>query len=155
MPALDIKTAFESGLDAARKSDRAHKEIKEVFDDFAAQLETASNNRIKISLRDFPVKDWRKLAGLTFPPEPVTNYTGITAENPAAKSSKLLLAKWKPAPMGYPCLISWGDQERYCEDKEALLRCLKDFVADPLIGEKFLSLMQLEAKSEPDDKTSE
>ncbi|HBA40606.1 MAG TPA: hypothetical protein DCZ05_12970 [Deltaproteobacteria bacterium] len=49
--------------------------------------------------------------------------------------------QWKPSSTGYPCLIAWGDSQRYCQDKEALERALAELVNDPVIGEKLLITM--------------
>jgi hypothetical protein len=146
----DYKAAFEQGQEAARQADRARKEIDTVLQEFATALADAGQGKLKLTLRTYEVSDSKWFLAITFPPTPKEMYTAITAVNPTVKSPIVQLAKWKPGPTGYPCMIAWTGQERFCEDKEALQRCLAELVADPMIGEKLLSLVSLE--EEPEQK---
>jgi len=38
-------------------------------------------------------------------------------------------------------MISWGEEDRYCEDKKTLECCLEELLKDPTIAETFFFLL--------------
>lgn len=148
----DYRAAFEQGQEAARQADRARKEIDGVLQEFADALAEASHGKLKVTLRTYEINEAKWMIAITFPPTPKETYMAITAVNPTVKSPIVQLAKWKPGAAGYPCMVSWTGQEKFCEDKEALQRTLAELIADPLIGEKLLSLVSLEEAPEKTDE---
>ncbi|MEZ5328742.1 MAG: hypothetical protein R3F19_27160 [Verrucomicrobiales bacterium] len=144
----DYKEAFNRGLDAARAAERARNEIDEVLSEFFGQVKGLSDGKVEIRVFTYEKSDSGFLPMLTFPPKPKETYDAIVAKSALREKPVFQLAKWKPSPAGYPCKLTWGGGDLYCEDKEALERCLGEILADPLIGEKLLSLMAMEAPPE-------
>ena len=141
----DFKSAFMDGLKAARDAEIARKEIGEVFNNLNIQLAEVSKGKIRIERRIFEVE--RPLvARIALSFEPPETYLAIAAVNPTIKDSQPKeLAKWQTDIAGYPCQISWGSQVEYCEDKQALERCLANLLRDAVVAERLDALMKIKA----------
>lgn len=142
----DFKSAFKDGLKAAHDAEMARKEIDEVFNDLNKQLTEASKGKLKIERRQ--LEERRAIAvRIASPLEPPETYWAIVASNPTIKDLPPIipqfkeLAKWQAGRAGYPCKISWGAQEEYCEDKQALEKCLANLLRDAIVAERLDALM--------------
>lgn len=146
---VDFIKAFEDGKKAAIKTENARKEIDAVFDDLNSQLSEMTNGMLKIIRAE--VKERNE--GLYVHVFPQKFYKAILAINPKIeKSPRKELAKWDFSRVGYPCKISWANEERYCEDKVALEECLADLIKDPVNAEKMLALLEIKKTSEEEEK---
>ena len=142
---VDYGKALEEGFAAARRADAARQEIEEVFTDLRTQVLTATANRIQIERLQYEVEDtgWAALL-YTFPQKPKDKYWAIAAFNPSVGRNKAVqLARWVQDNAGYPCKVTWSQQEHICEDREALSICLAELLSDPVVGQKLNSLTKL------------
>ena len=150
---MDFKTAFTDGLMAARDAELAKQEIKRVYQDLNKQLFEVSKGKIKIEPRQFEVTR-PTLLRIASPFEAPELYWAIAAINTKAKdSTPKELARWSSAREGYPCKISWGEKEVYCEDKQALEKALADLLRDPIVGEILNTLIKTEVIESSDSQT--
>jgi hypothetical protein len=141
----DFKSAFSDGLDAAQKAETARREIEDVFRDLSKQLAEASDGKLAVERMEYErSRSW--LTALS-PLEPKEKYQAIVAYNPTIKGSPTReLCEWESGRGGYPCKLTWGSNEYYCEDKQALENTLSDLLRDPIIAEKLMFLINLKAK---------
>lgn len=154
----DFIDAFKDGLDAAEVAGRARREIDDVFSNLDSQIRKGSDGKLSIARIEFVVvkSSWESI--LTFPPKPKETYWAIAATNPTIKKShKSELARWQMDQRGYPCKLSWSQQEYACEDRAALENCLAELLRDSIVGERLYALMNLEPQvdqaetAEPED----
>jgi hypothetical protein len=139
----NFKSAFNEGLEAAQKAKAARLEIDNVFKDLNQQLTEVSEGKLTIAQEQLELpRPWAaQLATLLEPPE---KYWAIVARNPTIEGSSFQeLCKWESGRAGYPCKLTWGGNEHYCEDKQALENTLSNLLRDPIIAEKLVSLMDL------------
>jgi len=142
----DFINAFKGGLGAAEAADRARRDIDEVFSDLDSQIREGSDGKLSIARVEFEIEksSWNALL-ISFPPKPKETYWAIAATNPTIKQShESELAKWQMDPLGYPCKLSWSQNEYICVDRAALESCLADLLRDPTVGEYLYVLMNLE-----------
>jgi hypothetical protein len=139
----DFKAAFEDGIKAAQQAEAAKKEIDSVFTELNKQLSEATRGKLLIERRYMPdeiVGFFISLAEFRRP-----THLAITARNPSIKQSEPKeLSKWESGRAGYPCKVSWGGNEAYCENKEGLERVLSDLLRDPVVAGILYSLINLE-----------
>jgi hypothetical protein len=142
---IDFKSAFNEGLDAAQKAKAARLEIDNVFKDLNQQLTEVSEGKLTIEREQLePPRSWVTQLAILQPPE---KYWAIVARNPTIEGSSFQeLCKWESGRAGYPCKLTWGGNEHYCEDKQALENTLSNLLRDPIIAEKLISLMDLEVE---------
>lgn len=135
---VDFRESFSIGINAAERAEANRKEISMVFKDLNNQLKDATNG--KILIRIATMKDHNAQYGifLTAP-----TYTAIVAENPCDSSKIEELAKLRQGKVGYPCKITFGNDEIHCEDRAALEEGLSRLLQDPIVGEKLYKLMNL------------
>jgi hypothetical protein len=149
----DFIKAFQDGQHAAEVSERARREIDQVFNELNEQIAAATGGSLGIMPMQFPVKKsaW-DVFNLNFPPEPQKYYWAIGAYNPSVgDSSKRQIAMWSKPPTGYPCKITIGGKSIICEDKEGLELALSELLLDPSIAEVLCTLKNLEPTSEETD----
>lgn len=145
---VDFSEAYKEGLEAAKKAEVAKKEIDEVFADLNRALEKESKGNISIERKRYVKKGTRKATGLEYIMgkmfvETKVPYTAIVASNPRYPGIKPKeLAEWSQDRAGYPCKISWGNNDHVCEDQEALENALAELLRDPIVGERMIELMK-------------
>ncbi len=150
---VDYTESFNEGIRSAEKSDANKAEINSVFSDLNEQLKIPTEGKIVISRVRF-YEPTNPLKITIF--EPRKYYFAIAAENPRAKeSSTMELAKWHKDRSGYPCKITLGSDEIYCEDKEALEYGLSQLLQDPVVGDTLHKLMQLPVKKKIEEDPNE
>lgn len=144
----DFKSAFSDGLDAAQKAEAARHEIENVFRDLNEQLAEASDGKLATE-RTVLERDRSWFTALSSPLGPRETYQAIVAFNPTIEgTSPKELCEWESGRGGYPCKLTWGSDEHYCEDKQALEDALSDLLRDPIVAEKLWSLINLKAKEQ-------
>ncbi|WP_444936027.1 hypothetical protein ACJJIW_18600 [Microbulbifer sp. JMSA004] len=143
---IDFTKSFNKGIQSAEIADSNKLEIGSVFEELNRQLESVSHGKIRISREKF-YEPTHPLKVALF--EPKKYYLAIAAENPKAESSVTKeLAKWQMDRAGYPCKITLGSDEIYCEDKGALEYGLSEVLQDPVVGDILHKLMNLPEKNE-------
>ena len=152
----DFAQAFNEGLSTAQVAELAKQEIQEVLEELGQQILAASSGKVVIEVVKLP-DDLNPLVQIAASLGPgVPHHWAITARNPAVAGSRKELARWVEDPRGYPCRVSgpWG--ETYCEDREALERCLADVLKQPVAAQKIYALMRLPAdgSTSPPDPSS-
>ncbi|MDD5276367.1 MAG: hypothetical protein PHR16_09820 [Methylovulum sp.] len=142
---VDFIAAFKEGLSAADIADKNKREIASVFEELNKQLTKETDGKVKISIRDSPMSalslmtvQLSDLSDINKKNMPTNQI--ISALNPLAKSQENL-AHWSQDRNGYPCKISYGNKEHYCEDKPALEESLAKLLQDPIVGESLYKLM--------------
>lgn len=152
----DYIKAFKQGLGAAEAADRARKEIDAVFVDLNKQLQEATKNKISIDRREYEErKTLPEALSIPFLGAPRKTYWAIVASNPSINRSPVKqLSRWSMDRAGYPCKIAWKGEDHLCLDKSALEDSLAELLQDPLVGEKFHALMQLE-EPPPEEKPAQ
>lgn len=148
----DYFAALKRGLEAAEATDRARKEIDEVFYDLNEQLAKETKEKIRIDRKEYETQKWNFASGSIFDLIKKETYWVLVAFNPSiAKSPVTKLANWFMDRAGYPCKIKLGDKVFICEDREALENSIAELLQDPLVGEKLYALMQLEETEQEDE----
>lgn len=162
----DYYDAFKKGLEAVEAAQIARQEVNEVFTEVDRQLCAGSNGKIKISRKEYYVKqlgiaDIASLATISYAlsGKKRDTYWAIIAHNPLIPDSpEKELAKWSQDRAGYPCKIVWANTERSCGDRESLEIALVALLSDTEVGEKLSVLMRLEPatpKEEPTQKADD
>jgi hypothetical protein len=150
---VNFTESFNTGIKSAQKADENRIEIRSVFDELNNQLNEPTDGRIKISrVKFYESTNPFKVSFLV----PKKFYWAIAAENPKAEQeSTKELAKWDMNRAGYPCKITLGNDDLYCEDKESLEYGLSQILQDSVVGETLSKLMKLpdEAPENNDGET--
>jgi len=143
----DFKAALKEGFAAAERAKRAHTEIDDVLRKLREDVFAASNGNLLIAVTEFnePILPTSLEAAMGIGPalwgkRRHRSYQALAATNPKTKSSAKELAKWNKGRDGYPCKVSWTE-ERQCEDRKALEKCLADLLTDSVVGDILRSLM--------------
>jgi len=144
---VDFITAFQEGLNAAEIADKNKREINSVFDELNRQLSEATDGKVKVVIRDNILEALSRSISLFTVNQPKKNQA-IWALNPLFQSSSKELAIWNQDPNGYPCKISFGNKEHYCEDKSDLENTLAIMLQDPIVGETLSKLIRLSEAEE-------
>lgn len=157
----NFSDAFKEGLVAAEKADAAQNEIDGVFHDLEAQILKETGNKVRIERRSYrgarPPLEADPYSSLVQSIQSLTlsfqTSWLIIAYNPSVDAEKLMkLAYWQMDPAGYPCEIEWTKQKHICEDKNALVNALFEFLKDPVVARKLYTLTKLQpSKSKQGD----
>lgn len=144
----DFAEAFEEGLEAAQVSSRAKEEIQSILWKLRKDISKKTNGRISIEIeyREPLAEEISKEEGIR---KILNSFESaesriIASISPVGKSSPVVLARWSMDKAGYPCRLKWPGKEVICEDGEALENALAEFLRDPVVGEKFHSLLKIE-----------
>lgn len=147
---VDFIEAFQQGQTAAENFRNNIREINSVFNTLNEQLSNATEGKIKISLSaieppnlNFQSNAKDKLMAALLPKE---KYTAICVENPLIPNSKKELVKWERGREGYPCKITIGNKQHYCEDKIELEETLALMLQDPIVAGILADVMRLSDK---------
>ncbi len=137
---VDFVAAFKHGLDTAEEAINNRAEIDAVFTALNEQIGQASEQRLKLSRREF----FERTAPLDFSHER-EKYQAIAAEHREIMDTPIVeLARWSAARSGYPCVLSFDEMEYECQHKADLEEALCHLLADTRIGEKLFRLLQLD-----------
>lgn len=144
----DFAEAFEEGLEAAQISSRAKEEIQSILWKLKKDISKKTNGKILIEI------EYREPLGEEIGKEGELKKTLnrlesaesriIASVSNGGESSEVVLARWSMDRAGYPCRLKWPGKEVICEDGEALENALAEFLRDPVVGEKFYSLLKIE-----------
>jgi hypothetical protein len=136
---VDFIEAFKEGQTAAEIAKKNKHEIISVFKELNAQLKKATDGKIRINL-GFAIQGLVKKD----PSQISEKFKSISAENPTVPNShKEELVKWEQAREGYPCKITIGNKQHYCEDKTELENALALMLQDPIVAKTLSKLMSL------------
>lgn len=136
---VDFIEAFKEGQTAAEIAKNNNREIHSIFKELNIQLKKATNGRIQIDL-GFAIQGIMK----NDPSQLPDKYKSIYAKNPLVSNSpKKELVKWEQGREGYPCKITIGNKQHYCEDKIELENALAIMLQDPIVAKTLSSLMRL------------
>lgn len=152
----DFKKAFNIGINSAEKAAKNRQQVDEVFAELNRQLTEVSDGKLVVDITNEAETDDKFLGGTLGSLATIlaaSNNTQlnipkiISAKNiKAEKCGYKKLAGWKQDRAGYPCVISYGNKEFYCDDKEALESSLSDLLQDPTVGDTLHKLMLLPEK---------
>lgn len=146
----DFKNALSEGFAAAKAAEIARREIREVLKKLETDLTEESNGRLLVQVMEAQetlpysskLEAFRAAAELR--PPPTRTFRALFAQNPKNPTAPTKeLARWKQAPEGYPCTITWNDQEHECRDRNALEASLAELLKDPATGEALSLLMRM------------
>jgi hypothetical protein len=149
----DFKKAFEDGIENAKIAKIAKDEVKAIFEDLNKQLDDATSGKVKIKItrstrvikESFPNTFSSIIQGLGATRS--ENYSAISAINPTIESCPAKeLAIWEQDKKGYPCTVSFNNEDIICDDKKSLERALENLLRDPSIADILSSLIKLEPK---------
>ncbi|MDD1607455.1 MAG: hypothetical protein LUQ18_02920 [Methylococcaceae bacterium] len=140
---VDFIEAFKEGQTAAEIAKKNNQEITSVLNELNKQINKATDGKIRISLSPEIIRlsDKPSLADLVG-----RGRWGryIDAENSLIPNSpKKELVKWEQGREGYPCKITIGNKQHYCEDKTELENTLALMLQDPIVAETLTYLMSL------------
>jgi hypothetical protein len=142
--AVNFENSFKKGLEAAEAASRTNLEIDSVFKELNEQIQSATSGRIGIELK----RRRDSMAALSHfitakgSPDIKPN-TYIVAVNKLAGGKEEDLAQFERASAGYPCHLSYEDQEVYCNDKLALEKHLSTMLSNVDIGKQLARLLSL------------
>jgi hypothetical protein len=147
----DFAEAFEEGLEAAQVSSRAKEEIQSIFWKLRGDISKKTNGKISIEIefREPLAEGIDKVPGFEGLKTLANSFRSgesriIASVSHGGESSEVVLARWSMDRAGYPCRLKWPGKEVICEDGEALENALAEFLRDPVVGEKFYSLLKIE-----------
>ncbi|MBT9096624.1 hypothetical protein KFZ76_02715 [Methylovulum psychrotolerans] len=145
---VDFVAAFNKGLDAAQIAEKNKHEIDSVFDELNKQLAEVAHGRVKFERKEcLKNNDDGLLSGSRVAFRDM-KYQALCAMNPLSPQSPAKeIATWRQNRMGYPCKISFGTKEHYCEDKFTLENALALMLQDPIVGENLAKLVALSEAS--------
>jgi hypothetical protein len=141
----DYLKALNEGFEAAKKADLAKEEITEILNKFRDDILAGSEGNLLIEVKrlEEPLDAYEAfmtrsvLHGAT----PKKTYLALTAINPKASTQSYKdLAKWKRSKDGYPCSLTYNQQEHQFEDRLGLEQGLAELLRDPSIGEQLYIL---------------
>jgi hypothetical protein len=143
---VDYTKALKQGFEAARRADAARKEIDEVFIELNNQVLKATDNKLSIERREYEEQQsYPNISLSAFMGAQTINVWYIVAYNPTiGKNKEAKIARWVRDKAGYPCIVKWSDQERICEDREALSLSLSELLSDPIVGQILYRLSNME-----------
>lgn len=142
----DFKSAFQRGMDAAEVSERNRKEIDDVFAELNRQLDEVTSGAVEIKRTSYTERQSNPFVLAIDIYGKRDTYRALAAFHKRSNKDREL-ARWHQDRNGYPCKITLGESELYCEDKEALERALAGLLSDAIVGEILQNLM----KHEKDD----
>jgi hypothetical protein len=133
---VDFIEAFKQGQTAAEKAKNNHQEIDSVFEQLNEQLAKATEGKIQLSIEGFAgaVVEGDEGESLWRP-----SHWEICAGNNE-------LAEWEKGREGYPCKITIGNKQHYCEDKTELEETLALMLQDPIVAGILADVMRLSDK---------
>ncbi len=133
---VDFIEAFKQGQLAAERVKNNNQEIDYVFKRLNEQLAQATEGKIQLNIEE--IEDLSKQPYVTNNGEPIwpVDYLAICADHKE-------LARWEKGREGYPCKITIGNKQHYCEDKTELEQTLALMLQDPIVAETLASLMRL------------
>jgi hypothetical protein len=158
----DFLEAFQQGQRAAKQSGDANAEIDAVLQLFKAKVLEATGGKLQIYVAGLPdILGFGNLVNLTNaitkPPAPGRAAPkAIYARNiQSSNTTATKLAHWLRPHEGYPCTISFNNQEIGCHDRDGLERGLAAMLQDAWVGEQLQNLLaqpsQLPTSTEGDD----
>jgi hypothetical protein len=140
---VDFIEAFKQGQTVAERVKNNNQEIDSVFKRLNAEITKASENKVQLSIEHIPYSAW------------VINENGDTEceeEHDAICASNLgflniqELAEWEKGKEGYPCKITIGNKQHYCEDKTELEETVALMLQDPIVAGILADVMRLSEK---------
>lgn len=138
---VDFIEAFKEGQTAAETAKKNNQEITSVLNELNKQINEATDGKIRISLSSLSLAD---MLGRDKYTDLLERGRYINAENYLIPNSpKKELVKWEQGREGYPCKITIGNKQHYCEDKTELENTLALMLQDPIVAETLTNLMSL------------
>lgn len=137
---VDFIEAFKQGQIVAERVKNNHQEIDFVFERLNEQLAQATEGKIQLSIEE--IEDFSQQPYVVDDSEPVwpIDYLAICAEHKE-------LAEWEKGIEGYPCKITIGNKQHYCEDRTELENALALMLQDPIIAQTLADVMRLSEKN--------
>lgn len=138
---VDFIEAFKEGQTAAEIAKKNNQEITSVLNELNKQINKATDGKIRISLSSLSLAD---MLGRDKYTDLLERGRYINAENSLVSNSpKKELVKWEQGREGYPCKITIGNKQHYCEDKTELENTLALMLQDPIVAKVLNNLMSL------------
>ncbi|WP_186134479.1 hypothetical protein [Burkholderia gladioli] len=152
----DFADAFKRGQEAAARAARARAELDQVIADVRQSLLNETNGSLEIGEQEFERPRRRTLADQFVSSIALLNALTtaetdwwLAARNPlAADTSWKKLAKFERAPEGYPCVVSYDNNDIRCHDRSAFEDAIADLLASSWGGEVLYGLLNRPAKSQ-------
>jgi len=130
---VDFIEAFKQGQTAAERVKNNNQEIDSVFERLNEQLAKATDGKIQLNIQFIPRDGYQDYDGKIIH---IEEHNAICVKNRT-------LAKWEKDREGYPCKITIGNKQHYCEDKTELEETLALMLQDPIIAEVLADVMRL------------
>ncbi len=152
----DFADAFKRGQEAAARAARARAEVDQVIADVRQSLLNETNGSIEIGEQEFEKPRKRTLADQFVGSIALLN-TLTTAEtelwlaarNPlAVDKAWKKLAKFERPHEGYPCVVSYDNNDVRCHDRSAFEDAIAELLASSWGGEVLFGLLSRPAKSQ-------
>jgi len=121
---VDFIKAFKQGQAASERVKNNNQEIDSVFKRLNEELATVTGGEVKLNIQFIPNKAFQGYNGV---PDMSIGHYAICASNNE-------LAEWEKARGGYPCKITIGNKQHYCEDKPDLEETLASMLQDPIVA---------------------
>jgi len=139
----NFNEAFFSGIEAARQSKRAQREIDNVMREFAESLESATGGRLTVVLKDRGTSLGDVLAQRTADAKrtKLIVVKELDSDLPPDPEASQDVAQFRRAVEGYPCWLIYGGQEFICSDRPSLEGELATLAASPRMGQAILRVI--------------
>lgn len=140
---IDFIEAFKQGQTMAVKVRDNNREIDSVFKRLNAELAKATDSKVQLSIEHIPYQEYpiNEDGDMSYEPE----YDAICAGN-LGHINMQEVAKWEKGREGYPCKITLGNKQHYCEDKTELEETLALMLQDPIVAGILADVMRLSKK---------
>lgn len=145
---IDFTAAFKQGQKAAQQAFDARAEISSVLKDMFDEIIKTTNGLIEISIIEFssPIEKLASTVALlgseTLKPTHKKS-EWIGARNPKSFDNQFYkIAKWEQPHEGYPCTITYNNNDVRCHDAEGLKQALAGMLADSWVGDQLRHLIE-------------
>lgn len=138
---IDFIEAFNQGQTAAEIARNNGQEITSVLDALNEQLIKATDGRINLEYSESAI-----LAYNPFCYRPEDDDWDDSFKMAAPELCPRKLIGFEKSREGYPCKITLGNRQHYCEDRFELEQTLALVLQDPLVGGTLADVMRLSEK---------
>lgn len=137
---VDFIEAFKQGQTAAERVKNNNQEIDSVFERLNEELAKITEGKVQLDIQFIPCYEGENEDQYGNPSHfLVKEHYAICAKNRE-------LAKWENGREGYPCKITIGNKQHYCEDKAELEQTLALMLQDPIVAGTLADVMRLSEK---------
>jgi hypothetical protein len=146
---IDFIEAFKQGQTAAEIARNNGQEITSVLDALNEQLIKATNGRINLEYSESAILAYNPFCYKA--PKDTEDAAFYHMDILKMETSEILPRKiigFEKSREGYPCKITLGNRQHYCEDRFELEQTLALVLQDPLVGGTLADVMRLSEKQQ-------